>query len=226
VAEQPRTARRGRPPEAGLAQRRRQQIIESAYAVFVEKGYEGTAISDVAAHAGIGQGTVYRYFTSKREILDHVVDFGIEKLSVAVDPKTVMERPDSVEALMESLRAASVRLYDLVEREPEFVRLLFVEASAIDSELADRLLGLEMVVAKFVAKELRRGIEAGWIRDDIDVDVLSHTILTLVMPGLMRELFGPGKAEKREHTVAVVLNSMMKALRPHGKSAAKRGAAR
>ncbi|MFD0364249.1 TetR/AcrR family transcriptional regulator [Nocardia sp. GCM10030253] len=214
MPEQPRAARRGRPPEAGLAQRRRRQIIESAYVVFAERGYEGTAISDVAAHASIGQGTVYRYFTSKREILDHVVDFGIEKLVATIEPQKMLQLPTSAEDLMESLHAAASRIYDMVEGEPEFIRLLFVEASAIDKELADRLLGLEMFAAKFVARELRRGIEARWIRADVDVDVIAHTILTLVLPGLMRELRGPSNAEVRERTVAAVLNLMMKALRP------------
>ncbi|MGW4244934.1 TetR/AcrR family transcriptional regulator, partial [Nocardia sp. NPDC004722] len=71
----------GRPPQSELPSRRRQQIIEAAFEVFTAQGYEATAISQVAARAGIGQGTVYRYFGSKREILDHVIDLGVGKVT-------------------------------------------------------------------------------------------------------------------------------------------------
>lgn len=220
MPEQPRAARRGRPPLAGLPERRRQQIIESAYAVFVERGYEATAISDVAAHAGIGQGTVYRYFASKREILDHVVDFGFEKLIDALEPHTLLSRPASAEELLAGVRAAIVRLYAMLEHDPNFVRLVLVEASAIDKELSDRLLGLELLVSTFVAQELRRGVSAGWIRASIDPEVTAHITMTLVVPGLLQEMRGDNTPQARERVTAGVLTMLEKALRPRDSAAA------
>ncbi|GAA5077580.1 TetR/AcrR family transcriptional regulator [Nocardia iowensis] len=220
MPDQPRAARRGRPPLAGLPERRRQQIIESAYAVFVDRGYEGTAISDVAAHAGIGQGTVYRYFTSKREILDHVVDFGIEKLVDALQPHTLLSRPTSADELLAGVHGAIDRLYAMLEHEPDFVRLLLVEASAIDRELSDRLFSLELLVSTFVAQELRRGIAAGWIRAGIDPEVTAHAVLTLVVPGLLQEMRGDNTPQARERATAGVLTLLEKALRPRDSTAA------
>ncbi|MEU7146351.1 TetR/AcrR family transcriptional regulator [Nocardia sp. NPDC046473] len=211
MPEQP---RRGRPPLAGLPERRRQQITESAYAVFVERGYEATAISDVAAHAGIGQGTVYRYFGSKREILDHVVDFGFGKLIDALEPQSLLSRPTSAEELLAGVRAAIVRLYAMLEHEPDFIRLVLVEASAIDKELSDRLLGLELLVSTFVAQELRRGVAEGWIRADIDPEVTAHITMTLVVPGLLQEMRGDNTPQARERATAGVLMLLEKALRP------------
>ncbi|MFG1795102.1 TetR/AcrR family transcriptional regulator [Nocardia sp. NPDC049149] len=224
MPDQPRAPRRGRPPLEGLPERRRQQIIESAYAVFVERGYEATAIADVAAHAGIGQGTVYRYFASKREILDHVVDFGAAKLITALEPHTLISRPSSVAELLAAIRAATVRLYALLEQEPEFLRLVHVEASAIDRELSDRLVGMELLVSAFVAHELRRGSEEGWLRADIDSDVIAHAVLAMVVPGVLREIRGENSAREREQTATGVLTILEKALRPRDPAAA--GAAR
>ncbi|KAA8885809.1 TetR/AcrR family transcriptional regulator [Nocardia colli] len=223
MPEQPRAARRGRPPLAGLPERRRQQIIESAYAVFVERGYEATAISDVAAHAGIGQGTVYRYFASKREILDHVVDFGIEKLIGALEPQTLLSRPTSAQELLAGVRAAIVRLYAMLEHDPDFIRLVLVEANAIDKELSDRLLGLELLVSTFVAQELRRGVSAGWIRADIDPEVTAHITMTLVVPGLLQEMRGDNTPQARERVTDGVLIVLEKALRPRDSVAAGTG---
>lgn len=181
--------------------------------MFTAKGYEATAISEVAARAGIGQGTVYRYFGSKREILDHVIDFGVEKVMESVRLPTMFGSADSVGELVDVVRAAVERLYDLHAREPQVLRLLLVEAAAIDEELAQRLLGFEAMAAALVATELTRGVESGWIRADIDPDVLAHAILTLVGPGLMRELHGSGSGSTRERTTSMVLFMLEKVLR-------------
>jgi AcrR family transcriptional regulator len=212
--------RRGRPKEAGLAERRRRQIIESAYVVFAERGYEGTNISDLAAHAGVGQGTVYRYFDSKREILDHVFDFSVEKMLEAVAPSSSTDgqesrfaEPASLDEMIDSIREATTKLFQLVEREPEFLRLVLVEASAIDQELNERVLGLETMASTMVRKGLRRGVEQGLFRADIDPDVLSHAILTLALPGLLLELRGEGSPDARERYVTSVIDIITRALR-------------
>src|SRR5215211_7915363 len=47
------------------AQRTRERILESALALFAEKGYEATTMRDVAARAGTSLGLAYRYYASK-----------------------------------------------------------------------------------------------------------------------------------------------------------------
>ncbi len=155
---------------------------------------------------------MYRYFGSKREILDHVVDFGIEKVMDTARIAELVGTASSVEDLVDCVRAAVERLFALLEREPRLLRLLLVEAGAIDPELAQRLLGLEGIAAAVVAGELARGIQQGWIRPDIDPEVLGHTILTLVGPGLLRELLGGGNPEARIRNTAAVLRVLGKAL--------------
>ncbi|GAG16406.1 unnamed protein product, partial [marine sediment metagenome] len=60
-------------PETGgkreqVREERRQQILEAALEVFSRKGYHVTNVSDVAAQAGVSQGTIYWYFDSKDEL--------------------------------------------------------------------------------------------------------------------------------------------------------------
>lgn len=156
---------------------------------------------------------MYRYFDSKREILDHVIDFGVEKLIEAARPDTFLGVAGSVTELMDRVRAAADRMHELVEREPELLRLLLVEASAIDAELAQRLLGLEAMVAAWVASELQRGVDGGWLYAGLDVDVLSHTVLMTIMPGVVKELRGVGNPRERKHSTDMVLIMLEKALR-------------
>lgn len=51
------------PPEA-----RREQIVQSALQVFIEKGYSATTTAELAKAAGISEVTLFRHFKSKQEI--------------------------------------------------------------------------------------------------------------------------------------------------------------
>lgn len=44
---------------------RRQQLLDAALAVFVDKGVDGATVKDITAAAGVTQGLLYHYFDSK-----------------------------------------------------------------------------------------------------------------------------------------------------------------
>lgn len=46
-----------------------QRILEAAVAVFAERGFHNSRVADVAARAGVADGTIYLYFKNKEEIL-------------------------------------------------------------------------------------------------------------------------------------------------------------
>src|SRR5580693_9350339 len=54
------------------ARRNRERILQSARAAFAETGAEAQ-IDDVARHAGVGVGTVYRHFPTKQALLAELV---------------------------------------------------------------------------------------------------------------------------------------------------------
>ena len=47
-------------------------ILQSARQVFMEKGYHAATSEEIAKVAGIGKGTIYQYFASKKDIYDEV----------------------------------------------------------------------------------------------------------------------------------------------------------
>ena len=52
---------------------RKQQILEKASALFLEKGYAGVGIDEIAAACGVVRGTILRYFHSKKELYDAIL---------------------------------------------------------------------------------------------------------------------------------------------------------
>ena len=58
---------------------KRKDILNSARALFKEKGFHNTKMEEIAIKAGVGKGTLYEYFTSKQQIFDETC---IEKVTV------------------------------------------------------------------------------------------------------------------------------------------------
>lgn len=52
---------------------RKRQILEEASKLFLEKGYAGVGIDEIAGACGIVRGTVLRYFHSKKELYDEII---------------------------------------------------------------------------------------------------------------------------------------------------------
>ncbi len=61
------------------AERNRQRVIDAARELFAIRGLEAT-LNDIAHHAGVGVGTVYRRFATKEELLDAVFEDGIDQV--------------------------------------------------------------------------------------------------------------------------------------------------
>ena len=57
----------GRPP---AGPERREAILDAALHCFVDRGFHGTAIPDIAKKTGIAAGTIYHYFKSKEELVN------------------------------------------------------------------------------------------------------------------------------------------------------------
>lgn len=56
------------------AARRRRQLLDTALAVFAERGFHGTAMNDIADAAGVTKPVLYQHFRSKRELYREVLD--------------------------------------------------------------------------------------------------------------------------------------------------------
>ncbi len=53
------------------------ELMAAALELFVEKGFAGTRLDDVAARAGVSKGTLYLYFDSKEALFKAVIQEGI-----------------------------------------------------------------------------------------------------------------------------------------------------
>ena len=67
---------RGRPPTAGM----RERILRAAESVFLQQEYHEVLMDEVARASGVGKGTLYRYFPSKRGLYRALLVDGMDRL--------------------------------------------------------------------------------------------------------------------------------------------------
>lgn len=63
-----------------IRRQRVNQILDSALDVFAHKGFHSATINDIAQKAGVAMGLLHHYFSSKEELLSHIVINGMNKL--------------------------------------------------------------------------------------------------------------------------------------------------
>lgn len=62
-----------------IRQQRKKQIIAAAFDVYVEKGFQGMEMGDIAERANLGRGTIYHYYKNKSMVLRDVFDMVLEE---------------------------------------------------------------------------------------------------------------------------------------------------
>ena len=101
------------------------EITEAAFETFIEKGYAGTRVEEVAKRAGVSKGLLYLYFKTKEELFKSVVkNFVVPRLH---ELETTIEASEL--SAEEFLRGPFVSFAHKITRSPigKIVRLLVAE---------------------------------------------------------------------------------------------------
>ncbi|HSV38504.1 MAG TPA: TetR/AcrR family transcriptional regulator [Nocardioidaceae bacterium] len=207
AAEPARKPTRGRPKQTQeAADQKRQEIVAAAYEVFLEKGYNAAGIADIAARLGLGHGTFYRYFANKRDILDHVIDFGIGQIMTLIS----IDHLDRVTSPSE-LRVALTRIGDelftrAIDADPRLPRLLLLEAGAIDEELLNRVFSLMDTVVVTISIGLDTAVDNGLLRRGLDTESAARALLGCAISAFLAEARSPLGADRRRRYVDTVVS--------------------
>ncbi|WP_185970870.1 TetR/AcrR family transcriptional regulator [Alkalicoccobacillus porphyridii] len=82
---------------------RRQDVIESAHQVFSEKGYRAASVQNILDRSSISKGTLYKYFSSKSDIILAVFQWLNHKIEQARDEVLLYRDSKDLDTLKEQL---------------------------------------------------------------------------------------------------------------------------
>jgi len=167
----------------GKGELTRQRIVALAAPIFNQKGYAGTALSDLMRATGLEKGGIYRHFESKQELAEDAFDHAW-KIAMATRFEGTEKIPNALERLQQIVRNFRDRRSGLV---PGGCPLL---NTAVDSDdgnpqlraKARRALRLWLERLQSIAEE---GKSKGEIRSDVDAAELGILIASMLEGSLM-----------------------------------------
>jgi AcrR family transcriptional regulator len=162
----------------------RNALLAAASMLFARDGYHETSVPDIVQAAGVGHGTFYEYFRSRREIL-------LELTRQAADNESRLPRLKSRD-LGDRIRA---EIFWYLSDHVEHLELSKVwhEASNFDPEIAETR---RRERARRIGR-VRKGIEAAGVREDIHVDIAAAALTAMLEEFAQRwfvEGDGPGRS--------------------------------
>ncbi|MEV6597418.1 TetR/AcrR family transcriptional regulator [Actinoplanes sp. NPDC051346] len=107
------------------AAQRREQLIAIGRQLFAERGFEGTAVEEVASRAKVSKPVVYEHFGGKEGLYAVVVDREVRALLDRVTTALTAGHP------RELLEQAALALLDYIEEEPHGFRVLVRESPVL-----------------------------------------------------------------------------------------------
>jgi TetR/AcrR family transcriptional regulator, repressor of fatR-cypB operon len=156
----------GRPARAKpIPLPKREAILRAALSVFAQHGVHGVPVPAIAAQAGVGTGTIYRFFASKEALVNEL--FRQQKRALHLRLTQGLER--NVEP-REVFRELWRRLVAFAREEPEAFR--FLELQDHLPYLDDESLALERAVLRPIVVVSRDLQKSGVYRKDMRVEVL------------------------------------------------------
>lgn len=192
-------------------------ILDAAQAVFCEKGYEGTVVAEIAGRLGVVEGTVFKYFPTKRELLMKVLE------------RWYLRMANDYAHDLEAVQGARARLRLLVWRHlrslrdnPQLCRLMFREVRSEADYRGSRLHELNRRYASLLTAVLEDGVEDGEFRGDVPAALLRDLVYGGIEHHSWNYLQGRGRLDVEAVTdnILAVLSEGIVARRARARRAA------
>jgi AcrR family transcriptional regulator len=221
-------------PEGGLMatserrarekEQRRLEILEAAREVFSTKGIAEATVEDVAAAAELGKGTIYLYFSSKEEILAHLL---LEGFDILLGKLTEAYAPSQDLAPTERLGRLTAAYLNFFKENPFYFRLMVAFDRGrlhekIPPELGEEIKAKNQEALQWVARAVNDGIKKGVFRPcDPWLTAAAlwasiHGVIVLMSIPFRRELLGFSLEQMAEATSLLLLKGLENSAQKEG----------
>jgi AcrR family transcriptional regulator len=164
----------------------RQALVNAAFHLIAEGGFERLRTREVAARAGMNIATLHYYFATKEDLIRGVVD-DLKEQFVTIRAPSAREETQTP---LERLRQEFVDLqYHLGEMPETYVVLLELYMRSLRDPVIHAILGeLDARWHGRIRAHLTDGVRQGMFRPDLDLDAATAAIVSLLRGGTMQLL--------------------------------------
>jgi AcrR family transcriptional regulator len=158
-----------------LIEKRREQIIEAAVDLFINKGFHKTTTREIARASGFSIGTLYEYIESKEDVLYLVCD------AIHAEVESRLREAITFKGTgLKILKMALRSFFRVMDQMSDRVLLIYQETKSLPKETLRYVLQREGEITQIFEEILRKGIADGSIRiDEKHVKLMADNIMVL-----------------------------------------------
>lgn len=170
--------------------RRAAEIVAAARETFLDKGFERSSVSEIAAKVGVVEGLLYSYFPTKRDLLNEVMRGMYEPLI-----REIEEGFARLHGLRSRLRFLIWRHLRVYVEEPNLSRLVLHEVRTRPEYFNSALHDLHVRYTAFLMRTVREAIVSGELPEDADGEMIRGMVYGGIEHRMWAVLFGRGTVD-------------------------------
>lgn len=174
-------------------------ILDAAQAVFCEKGFDATAVATIAVGLGVAEGTVFKYFPTKRALLLKVLERWY--LRMATDYARDLA---GIKGASARLRLLTWRHLRSLHDNPQLCRLMFREVRSGSDYRGSRLHELNRDYAGLLLAVVEDGVKSGEFAAGVPAELLRDLVFGGIEHHCWNFLEGRGRLDVDEVTEGIM----------------------
>ncbi len=153
----------------------RDAIIDAAEKLFIDKGYHGTRVSEVARLADVSIGSIYVHFENKEGLYAALMERALDIEAKYLD--AILENDEISD--LEKVFSIGEAYLQFFRDHPAYFRMLMIPHEDVPEAAADTAIGRQVVERgnrqrERLAEVIASCIQQGFLRDDIDPDKAAY----------------------------------------------------
>jgi len=151
------------PDEAGRLQQKsssKERILDAALEIFSQKGFHSATTDEIAERAGVGKGTLYRYFATKEKLFEELVRLRLDELEARA--ASIIHGHDDVLTMISKYIQVYFEFFD---RNQHLYRLIVREQLDLGEHSPDNYFKRVMRAVPNLKRKVLEGSQQGILKD-------------------------------------------------------------
>ena len=153
---------------------KREQMLEAAVDKFAQYGAESTTMQEIAQEAGVGKGTLYRYFDNKEDLISSLIETGITEL---IDQ--VQEAVADLTSPIEKLEEVIITQLEFYNSNRSFSKFLTREIWGYKDKFEQNIQKIRSNYTVIVEEIIKQGINNGDFKD-VNTETAATSLIGMV----------------------------------------------